>query len=106
MELIELSVLFSLITTVFIMSFLGVIWFRISKFEAELSKASRHVKLDAEMMSPFMDEIEARILETISEMRQPTAIDHIAGVWSNIMMMREQVKMAKAGLIAPQENDS
>ena len=64
---------------------------------AGLSVAAESVALPPvdEMLAAVREEI----LETISEMRPPTAIDHVAGVWSQIMMMREQVKMAKAGLM-------
>lgn len=47
----------------------------------------------------IVDSIQESILDTIGNMRPPTAIDHIAGVWSQIMMMREQAKLVKDGLL-------
>jgi len=69
-----------------------------------IEKALGDISVTAEAVAiPPIDElmtaVREEILDTISEMRPPTAIDHVAGVWSQIMMMREQVKMAKAGLM-------
>lgn len=43
----------------------------------------------------LIDEIKNEILDTIGNMRQPTALDHLAGVAANIMQMREQWKIQK-----------
>jgi hypothetical protein len=51
------------------------------------------------------DKLEEAILDTIQNMRPPTAIDHLAGVWSQIMMMREQAKLVKDGILPHSFND-
>lgn len=43
----------------------------------------------------LIDDIKTEILDTIGNMRQPTALDHLAGVAANIMQMREQWKIQK-----------
>ena len=43
----------------------------------------------------LIDEIKAEILDTIGNMRQPTAMDHIGGVIANVIQMREQWKIQK-----------
>lgn len=43
----------------------------------------------------LIDDIKNEILDTIGNMRQPTALDHLAGVAANIMQMREQWKIQK-----------
>jgi hypothetical protein len=40
-------------------------------------------------------EIQDNITDLLSNMKTPTAIDHLAGVASQIMMMREQWKIQK-----------
>lgn len=43
----------------------------------------------------LIDEIKNEILDTIGNMRQPTAMDHIGGVIANVIQMREQWKIQK-----------
>jgi len=43
----------------------------------------------------LVDTIKDEILDTISNMRQPTALDHIGGVIANVFQMREQWKIQK-----------
>jgi hypothetical protein len=43
----------------------------------------------------LIDTIKDEILETIGNMRQPTALDHIGGVIANVFQMREQWKIQK-----------
>lgn len=43
----------------------------------------------------LIDEIKNEILDTIGNMRQPTALDHIGGVIANVFQMREQWKIQK-----------
>jgi hypothetical protein len=43
----------------------------------------------------LVDTIKDEILETIGNMRQPTALDHIGGVIANVFQMREQWKIQK-----------
>jgi len=55
-------------------------------------------------IDPIVNAIREEILDTIGEMRPPSALDHVAGVWSQIMMMREQAKLVKDGILQqPQE---
>jgi hypothetical protein len=56
------------------------------------------------------DEIQASIADVAGNMRVPTAVDHLAGVFANVMQMREQWKIQKeaqelngAPLISPTE---
>jgi hypothetical protein len=78
------------------------LWARIQAVERILTSLSLQAKdLELPPVDEYVSIIKEDILDTISEMRPPSAIDHIAGVWSQIMMMREQVKLAKEGLIAP-----
>jgi len=55
-----------------------------------------------EVSTDLVDNIEERMLETIGNMRQPTALDHVAGAFVNVMQMREQWKIQKE---ASQLND-
>jgi len=48
-----------------------------------------------EVSTDLVDNIETRMLDTIGNMRQPTALDHVAGAFVNIMQMREQWKIQK-----------
>lgn len=41
------------------------------------------------------DEIAQSINEVAGQMRVPTAVDHLAGVFANVMQMREQWKIQK-----------
>ena len=43
----------------------------------------------------LINEIKDEILDTIGNMRQPTALDHIGGVIANVFQMREQWKIQK-----------
>jgi hypothetical protein len=43
----------------------------------------------------MIEEIKNEILDTIGNMRQPTALDHIGGVIANVFQMREQWKIQK-----------
>ena len=43
----------------------------------------------------LIDEIKDEILDTIGNMRQPTAMDHIGGVIANVFQMREQWRIQK-----------
>lgn len=43
----------------------------------------------------LIDEIKNEIMDTIGNMRQPTALDHIGGVIANVFQMREQWKIQK-----------
>jgi len=43
----------------------------------------------------LIDEIKSEILDTIGNMRQPTAMDHFGGVIANVIQMREQWKIQK-----------
>ena len=70
--------------------------------QLELSIANTKTDLSQFKMpeiEPIVDAIREEILDTISEMRPPSALDHVAGVWSQIMMMREQAKLVKDGIL-------
>lgn len=43
----------------------------------------------------LIEDIKAEIMDTIGNMRQPTAMDHIGGVIANVFQMREQWKIQK-----------
>jgi hypothetical protein len=79
------------------------IWFRLNRVEAHLDRlteeASRMKKTDDLQLGQIVDTIKEEMLDVVSNMRPPTAIDHLAGMWGQIMMMREQVKMAKEGIL-------
>jgi hypothetical protein len=59
----------------------------------------------------LIDNIKDEILDTIGNMRQPTALDHIGGVIANVFQMREQWKIQKEAsqinnsLISPLESE-
>lgn len=48
-----------------------------------------------ELPDGLIQEIKDEILDTLGEMRTPTALDHVAGAFVNIMQMREQWKIQK-----------
>jgi len=48
-----------------------------------------------ELPDGIIDEIKDEIISTLGEMRTPTALDHVAGAFVNIMQMREQWKIQK-----------
>jgi hypothetical protein len=56
-------------------------------------------------LDAITEKLEDSILDTIQNMRPPTAIDHLAGVWSQIMMMREQAKLVKDGILPQSFNE-
>lgn len=86
-----------------------VIWFRLTKVEATLEQltkeASRLRNSDEDSISALVNEIKDEMVDVIGNMRPPTAIDHLAGMWGQIMMMREQVKMVKAGVVPAPETE-
>ena len=43
----------------------------------------------------LIEDIKTEIMDTIGNMRQPTAMDHIGGVIANVFQMREQWKIQK-----------
>ncbi len=57
---------------------------------------------NVEVSEDLVDNIQEKMLDTIGNMRQPTAIDHVAGAFVNIMQMREQWRIQKE---ASQLND-
>ena len=84
-----------------------VIWFRLTRLENHLDiltkEAARLKNQEDGAISELVNEIKDEMVEVIGNMRPPTAIDHLAGMWGQIMMMREQVKMVKAGVIPNDE---
>jgi len=59
----------------------------------ELSK--KEMTFSAELFETLRAEIQDTVTDLLSNMKTPTAIDHLAGVASQIMMMREQWKIQK-----------
>lgn len=84
-----------------------VIWFRLTRLEQHLDiltqEAARLKNQEDGAISTLVNEIKDEMVDVIGNMRPPTAIDHLAGMWGQIMMMREQVKMVKAGVIPNDE---
>lgn len=92
-------------------AWLFALTYRIKALENQILHV--HDDLKKQNREPFninidqiVDSIQDSILETIGNMRPPTAIDHIAGVWSQIMMMREQAKLVKEGILPNSFNDA
>ena len=86
--------------TGFVVVWLFMIHFTLKNLNATI-EAIEMPKLDVPELKfdNLADQLEDRILETIQNMRPPSAIDHLAGMWGQIMMMREQAKMMKDGLL-------
>lgn len=59
----------------------------------ELSK--KEMTFSADLFETLRAEIQDTVTDLLSNMKTPTAIDHLAGVASQIMMMREQWKIQK-----------
>jgi hypothetical protein len=57
--------------------------------------AKKELQFSNELFDTLRAEIQDNITDLLSNMKTPTAIDHLAGVASQIMMMREQWKIQK-----------
>jgi len=64
-----------------------------SDLNNELSK--KEMTFSADLFDTLRAEIQDTVTDLLSNMKTPTAIDHLAGVASQIMMMREQWKIQK-----------
>ena len=86
--------------TGFVVVWLFMIHFTLKNLNATI-EATEIPKFDVPELhlDNLADQLEDRILDTIQNMRPPSAIDHLAGMWGQIMMMREQAKMMKDGLL-------
>lgn len=73
-------------------------------------QSSSMVEISPDIMKNLKEDLTESILDTIQTMRPPTALDHVAGAFVNIMQMREQWKIQKeaneiqGGLINPVMN--
>lgn len=87
-------------------AWLFALTYRIKQLEMSIANTKTHLgSFKMPEIEPIVDAIREEILDTISEMRPPSALDHVAGVWSQIMMMREQAKLVKDGIL-PQSNQN
>lgn len=59
----------------------------------ELNK--KEMTFSNDLFDSLRTEIQDTVTELLSNMKTPTAIDHLAGVAANIMQMREQWKIQK-----------
>jgi len=75
--------------------------------EIKSSIASNEVEVSGDLMDQVKDELNEVIMDAMGSMKVPTALDHLAGVFANVMQMREQWKIQKeaselqSGLINP-----
>lgn len=60
-----------------------------------LVKNGTPVELKSDALATLKDELENSILDTIAQMRTPTAMDHLGGVIANVIQMREQWRIQK-----------
>lgn len=87
-------------------AWLFALTYRIKQLEIQISNTRTNLsQFKMPEIEPLVDAIREEILNTISEMRPPSALDHVAGVWSQIMMMREQAKLVKEGIL-PHSNQN
>jgi hypothetical protein len=81
-------------------AWLFALTYRIKQLELSISQTKSNLdSFKLPDIEPIVSAIREEILDTIGEMRPPTALDHVAGVWSQIMMMREQAKLVKDGIL-------
>jgi hypothetical protein len=64
-----------------------------SEFNNQLGK--KEMQFSDDLFENLRSEIQDTVTDLLSNMKTPTAIDHLAGVASQIMMMREQWKIQK-----------
>lgn len=64
-----------------------------SDFSNELK--GKELTFSNELFDTLRQEIQETVTDLLGSMKTPTAIDHLAGVASQIMMMREQWKIQK-----------
>ena len=62
-------------------------------FNNQLGK--KEMQFSDDLFENLRSEIQDTVTDLLSNMKTPTAIDHLAGVASQIMMMREQWKIQK-----------
>jgi len=62
-------------------------------FNNQLGK--KEMQFSDDLFDSLRSEIQDTVTDLLSNMKTPTAIDHLAGVASQIMMMREQWKIQK-----------
>lgn len=55
----------------------------------------KEMTFSGELFDTLRQEIQETVTDLLGSMKTPTAIDHLAGVASQIMMMREQWKIQK-----------
>ena len=81
-------------------------WYQIHTLKNEIRVSSSEIKRgfnETSFALPSLEDIREDLIDVISNMRTPTALDHAAGVFSQIMMMRERSKIDK--LNAPLVNN-
>ena len=64
-----------------------------NEFNNQLGK--KEMQFSDDLFDNLRTEIQDTVTDLLSNMKTPTAIDHLAGVASQIMMMREQWKIQK-----------
>ena len=53
------------------------------------------VDIPSDLIKNLKDDLQESVMDIIGGMRTPTAVDHLAGVFANVMQMREQWKIQK-----------
>lgn len=94
----ELYVLLSLVALVIALFFRLELTHKavIYALQESVSNLNLHeVEIPNDLVTDVKTELVETVNELIGQMRVPTAVDHLAGVFANVMQMREQWKIQK-----------
>lgn len=94
----ELYILLSLVALVIALFFRLELTHKavIYALQESVSNLNLHeVEIPNDLVTDVKTELVETVNELIGQMRVPTAVDHLAGVFANVMQMREQWKIQK-----------